>query len=158
MHSGPKRGWCWPGCPTLFLVSREKATSREQTLTKTLLAKSNPLEFLQAVLLSSAVDDRVLQELAFDAVVVDGGLVADLLRGRLELPRVTLLIVDEARIVVALVEIFEDRREDLGLFIRQGDLLALRVKHLVLHHGLEEWRNTEHVLMCGKDALLLTNN
>lgn len=42
-------------------------------------------------------------------MVVDGGLVADLLRGRFELPRVALLVVDEARIVVALVEILENR-------------------------------------------------
>jgi hypothetical protein len=56
----------------------------------------------------------------------------------LKLPRISLLVVDEARIIVALVEILEDGREDLGLLIRQRDLLALRVEHLVLQHALEE--------------------
>lgn len=127
-------------------------------LTKTLLPQSNPLELVQAILLGSAVDACVLEKLALHAVMEHGGLVMVFLRGLLQLPRVALLVVDEAGIVVALVKVLENRREDLGLFVRQGNLLALRVEHLILEDALEEGGDSEHVLVGGEDSLFLADD
>ena len=41
-------------------------------LTKTLLAQSNLLQLFQSILLSSAIDHRVLQHLTIHRVVIDG--------------------------------------------------------------------------------------
>lgn len=71
-------------------------------------------------------------------MVVDGGIMTRLICQLLHLPRVALLVMHEAGEVIALVEILEDRREDLRLFVGQGDLLRLGVKHLVLKDVEEE--------------------
>jgi hypothetical protein len=128
------------------------------SLTKALLPQSNPLEFVQAILLGGAVDDCVFEQLALHAVMEHGGLMTVLLRGLLQLPRVALLVVNEAGIVVALVEVLENRREDLGLFVRQGNLLALGVEHLILEDTLEEGRDGKHILVGGEDSLFLAND
>jgi hypothetical protein len=127
-------------------------------LTKTLLAQRDALQFLEAVFLGSAVDGRVLQQLALDGVVVDGGLGPAILAGLFQLPRVPLLVVHQARVVVALVEELEDGREDFGFFVGQRDLLGLRVHQLVLQDALEEGRSTQDVLVGGEDPLLLTDD
>lgn len=44
--------------------------------------------------------------------------------GPLQLPRVAALVVQQARVVVALVEVLENRRKNFGLVIGQGDALA----------------------------------
>jgi hypothetical protein len=74
-----------------------------------LLPESNALQLIQTILLGSAIDDSVLQKLAIDAVMVDGGLAAGFLRVLFQLVRVPLLVVKETRIIVALVEILENR-------------------------------------------------
>jgi hypothetical protein len=80
----------------------------ESPLTKPLLAQSDALQVLESILLSSAVDGGILEQLALDTVVVDDGLGAAVLTRLLQLPGILLLVVDQARIVVALVEILED--------------------------------------------------
>lgn len=80
----------------------------ESPLTKPLLAQSDALQVLKSILLSSAVDGGILEQLALDTVVVDDGLGAAVLTRLLQLPGILLLVVDQARIVVALVEILED--------------------------------------------------
>lgn len=128
------------------------------SLTKALLPQSNPLELVQAILLGGAVDDGVLEQLALHAMMEHGRLVTVLLRWLLQLPRVALLVVDEAGVVVALVEVLENRREDLGLFVRQGNLLALGVEHLILEDALEEGGDSKHILMGGEDSLFLADD
>ncbi len=123
-----------------------------------MLAQGDALQLLEAVLLGSAVDGRVLQQLALDAVVIDGGLGATVVAGLLQLPRVPLLVVHKARVVVGLVEILENGREHLGLFVGQRNLLGLRVHHLVLQDALEEGRGGQDILMGGKDALFLADD
>ena len=124
---------------SMTIVSNGLGNRWRSKRTETLLSKREALELIQAVLLGSTVDNGVLQQLSIHAVVINSSLVAGLLRRRLQLPRVSLLVVEKTRVVVAFVEILEDRREHLGLFIGQRNLLTLRIQHLVLQHGLEEW-------------------
>lgn len=74
-----------------------------------MLAQREALELIQTIFLGGTVDDGVLQQLAVHAVMIDGRLVAGLLRRRLQLPRVPLLVVQETRVVVALVEVLKNR-------------------------------------------------
>ncbi len=135
-----------------------KVTTQRWRLTKTLLAQRDALQLLEAILLGGAVDCRVLQKLALDAVVIDGSLGATIFASLLQLPRVPLLVVDQARIVIGLVKILEDGREDLGFFVGQRDLLGLRVHHLVLQDALEEGRGSEDILVGCKDPLFLADD
>lgn len=89
-------------------------------------------------------------------MVIDGGFGAGILAILFQLPRVALLAVHQPRIVVALVQVLENGREDLGFFIGQRDLLVLRVHHLVLEHALEERGSAEDILVGGENPLLLT--
>lgn len=151
-----------------------------------MLPQSNPLQLVQAVLVGRAVDHGILEQVAVDGVVVDGGLGSRgggvvLLHqqlgvdpgtagrlGLLELPRVVALVVQEARIVVALVEVFEDGGEDLGLVFGQGDaarrtagasgLLVLFVEDLAVQDLLEVGRDAEDVFVGGKDALVAADD
>ena len=85
------------------------------------------------------------------------GLLA-LIHGLFELPRVSLLVVNQTRIIIAFVEILEHRREYFGLFVRQSNLLVLRIHHLALQHTLEERRHAEDILVSGEDSLVLANH
>jgi len=123
-----------------------------------LLAKSNLLELLEPILLSSTIDNRVLQEITIDRMDVDGGFDTALVARGLQLPRVALLVVDEPRRVVAFVEILENRREDLGLLVGQRNLLGLRVCQLVVEDGLKEGGGEQDILVGGKDALVLADD
>lgn len=84
-----------------------------------LLAQSDALQVIQAVLVGSTIDDRVLQQLGAGSLVENGGLVV-----ALDLPGIAPLVVDQSWGVVILVQVLEDRREDLGLLIRDRDALA----------------------------------
>lgn len=76
----------------------------------------------------------------------------------LQLPRVLPLIVDEARVVVAFVEILEDRGEDLGLFVRQRDALRRCFHELSAAGGLEEGRYAEDVFVGGEEPLFAADD
>jgi hypothetical protein len=58
----------------------------------------------------------------------------------LEVPAVTLLVVLHARVVVALVQVFEDRREDFGLLIGKIDALVGTLEKLAITEGLKPGR------------------
>ncbi len=68
----------------------------------------------------------------------------------LELPRVSVLVVQQARVVVALVEVLEDGAEDLRFLVRQRDPLALRLEVVAGQDLLEEGSLGQHVLVRGK--------
>lgn len=121
-----------------------------------MLAEGNLLELGKAVSLSSTVDDRVLEQVAIEAAVVDGALDAGLLflGGRLNLIRVAALVVGEAGKVVTLVEVLEDGTEDLRFLVGQGDALG-RWVHVCVSEGLgEERTGREDILVSGKETLL----
>lgn len=146
------------------MIKEGKKSSR---LTKSLLPQRYPLQLLEAILLPSAVDDGILEQRAFSAalMIVDGGVVPRPARavavvGGLQLPRVAPLAVHKPRVVVALVEVLEHRREDLGRLVGQGEAAALGhgavgVVLLLVQQDVGEVGGTgEDVLVGGKDALV----
>lgn len=75
------------------------------------------------------------------------------LGGGLNLPRVAALVVHQARVVVALVEVLEHGAKDLGLLVGEGDALGGGV-HVPVPEGVaEEGAAAEDVLVGGKEAL-----
>lgn len=118
-----------------------------------LLAKSQLLQLLQSVLLSLAVDHCVLQDGSCRRV--DHCLVGTVVvTAILECPGVALLVELEARVVVALVQILEDRRENLGLLIRQIDALVGGLVELTAACSLEVGRVGQNVLVRCEETLL----
>lgn len=132
------------GCIGVSISGRGKNGAGLDSRLQTLLPKSDTFEFIEPVLLSSTVDDGVLQYLTVDTVMVDGrfrcatGLIDELLN----LPRVPLLIVDQSGVVVAFIEKLKDGGKYLGLFIGQCDPLVLGLRHVSCQHTLEEGRCT----------------
>lgn len=122
-------------------------------LTEPLLAQSDALELIQLVLLGGTVDDGVLEDLGAGGLVEDGGLVV-----ALDLPSVSALVVDQPGGVVALVQVLEDGREDLGLLVRQGDALARGLHVLRAQGGSQDGRLCQDLLMGGKDAGLAADD
>ncbi len=57
----------------------------------------------------------------------------------LQLPGIPTLIVLKAREIVAFVEVFEDRREDLREFFGKADSLGGGLEKLATANGSEEW-------------------
>ena len=76
----------------------------------------------------------------------------------LDLPRVSPLIMDQPRIIIAFVEIFEDGREDLGFFVWEGDSFVRRFEELASAGCLEKWRDAEDVFVCGEETLFTTDD
>lgn len=132
------------------------------TRLQTLLPQSHLLELLQAKLLSCAVNDRVLEDVAVGSVVVDGGLesVASLV-GLFDFPRVSLLVVDQARKVVTLVHVLQNRAKDFRLLIWKVNSSAARGSSIHEHRRqslLEPGRGVENIFVSSKDALLFSDN
>jgi hypothetical protein len=111
-----------------------------------LLAKSKTLQFLQAKFLGSAVDGGVFEHVTAHPRVedcrLDGSATTKVLRvmSILELPGIVTLAVQQAWVVVSLVEVFEDAGKDLRHFIRQIHLLWRTLIELVSEVGRKERR------------------
>lgn len=73
----------------------------------------------------------------------------------LDLPRVPPLVVHQAWEVVALVEVLEDRREDFGRLVGQGDALAGFEGRVVLEEVVEVGGAGEDVFVGGENTLLV---
>lgn len=85
-----------------------------------LLPKSKALQLVQAVLLRRAVDNCVPEEIVADAGVVHDGFTGSaatcaVVLGALEMPGVSALVVQQAGVVVALVQKLEDAGQGLWL-------------------------------------------
>ncbi len=76
------------------------------------------------------------------------------LRRRFELPRISAFVVEEAGVVVALVEVFEDGGEDFGEFFWQVDSFGGGLEELAAADGGEEGRGGEDVFVSCEEALL----
>lgn len=132
----------------------------KQALTETLLPQSDSLQLFEAVLFSRAVDDSIFEDLSINTVVINSRLdrCSTLLRGSLDLPAVAALVVKKAGVVIALVEVFQHRRENLGFLVRKGDAAGCIV-HVVTTEGiLEERRGAEDIFMGSKKTLLGTDD
>ena len=62
--------------------------------------------------------------------------------------------MQQARVVVALVEVFEDGGEDLGEFFGEVDSFGAGLEELAAADGGEEGGGGEDVLVGGEEALL----
>ena len=72
----------------------------------------------------------------------------------LELPGVPALALQQAWVVVSLVEILEHGREDLGNLFGQLKAFVVRFEELAPATGGEEGREGEDVFVGGEEALL----
>ena len=123
---------------------------------QSLLPERQLLELVQTVLLGLAVDDRVLQDGAGGGV--DDGLAgAVVVAAVLEGPRVALLAELETGVVVALVQVLENGRKDLGLLVGQVDALVGGLEELAAAGCLEPGRVRQDVLVGGEEALLVAD-
>ncbi len=120
---------------------------------QSLLAQREPLELVEPVALRGAVDQGVLEQRLPAARVVDGRFRV-VLGGHFELPGVAALVVQEARVVVAFVEVLEDGGEDFGALFGEGDALGGGLEELAAADGGEEGGGGEDVLVGGEEALL----
>jgi len=128
-----------------------------------LLAQRQRLQLLEPVAPRGAVHDGVAQQGLARAGDVTRGLdvsaTASVFRGGtprrvLEGPRAAPLVLEQARVVVPLVEVLEHAREDLGLLVGEVDPLARRVEELAPACRREERRQAEHVLVrCEQSSL-----
>ena len=124
--------------------ARENGAALDARL-KPLLAEREPLELVEAVAFRRAVHEGVLEEHLPTAAVVDrrlrriGTVIALPRRRRLfQLPGVAALVVQEARVVVALVEVFENGGEDFGEGVGQVDPFGGGLEELAAADGGEE--------------------
>ena len=131
---------------------------------KALLAQRQLLELLEAVALSGTVHGRVTEDNVAHTGKEDGRLDTAAttkfraLHGRtLEVPRVALLVVQEAWVVVSLVEVLEDTGEDCRFFVRERKT-SRRVEELTAQGRSKVRRLTQYVLVCRKQSLVLTHH
>ena len=120
---------------------------------ETLLAQRQPLELVQAVPFRGAIDQRIFQQHLPARRMVDRRLRV-LLRRHFELPRISALVVQEAGVVVAFVEVFEDGGEDFGKLCGEVDSFGSGLEELVAADGGEEGGVGEDVFVGGEEALL----
>jgi len=66
--------------------------------------------------------------------------------------------VQQAWVVVTLVQVFEDAGEYLGFFVRQIHLLHVGFEELAFQRSTEEGGQRQDILMSSKDSLITTHN
>lgn len=104
-----------------------------------------------------AVDDGVLQDWS-DRGLNDSFAGAVAVYPIFEVPAVALLVILHARVVVALIEILEDRREDFRFLIRKIDPLVGRLEELSAARSLKPWRVGKYIFVRGEESLLAANS
>lgn len=120
---------------------------------QSLLLQRQLLEFLEPVLVCLAIDDGVFQDGA-DRGLDDGFVgIVGAGAGVFEVPAVALLVVLDAGVVVAFVEVLEDGGEDFGFFVGEVDALVGCLEELARAEGLEPGRVGEDVFVGGEEAL-----
>jgi hypothetical protein len=72
----------------------------------------------------------------------------------LEFPGIPLLVVEQLRVVVPLVQVLEYSREDFGLFIWQVDSSGVGLEELGFESGGEEGGPDEDFFVASKETLL----
>jgi hypothetical protein len=75
----------------------------------------------------------------------------------LQFPGILSLIMKQPRVVITLVKVLEDRRQDLWLLFGQIDAFSIRLEELASAGCFEEGRLAEDVFVSGKETLLWTD-
>ena len=104
--------------------------------------------------------DGIFQQRSTNSVMVDGRVgrsFGTVCSAVLKFPGVLPLVVEQSWVVVTLVEVFQDRREDLWLFFRQVDAFGIRLEELASARRFEEGRLAENVFVSGEETLLGTD-
>ena len=106
-----------------ILIRISRTRKHGATLHSTLQALFLQRQLLQlgeSVSLGCTIQDRVLEQGLAETWMEDDGLADIGVAGRIfQFPSIAAFVVEETRIVVAFVEIFEDGGEDLGKFFRE---------------------------------------
>jgi hypothetical protein len=122
-----------------------------------LLSQSKPLQLVKPVLFRRAIQQRVLQQRQSRARMHDRTFhrppPAIVALGALELPRVAAFVVQQARVVVAFVEVFEYGGEDLWELVGEVDAFGGGFEELAAADGGEEGRGGEDGFVGGEEAL-----
>ena len=118
-----------------------------------LLLQRKLLQLLKPVLFSLAVYDGILEDRSSRGL--NNGFIGAIgVAAVFEVPAIALLVVLHAWEVVALVEVLQNTREDFGLFIGKVNALVRGLEELAGTGGMEPWRVTQDVFVCGKEPLL----
>lgn len=88
-----------------------------------LLPQRQPFQVVQSIPVGGAIKHRVFQQHLSSAVVEESGLgiASAVVLSLLEFPGVAAFVVEEAGVVVAFVEVFEDGGKYLGEFLGEVD-------------------------------------
>jgi hypothetical protein len=134
------------------------------TCLQALLTKRQLLQLRKTISLSCAIDHGILEQRTAHDIDPDGILAVHArvrtARRRsccpaiLEMKRLAALVIFETRIVVAFVEVFEDRGEDSRFFIGKINSLAARLEELIASERGEEGRMGQDILVSSKETLL----
>lgn len=73
------------------------------------------------------------------------------------LPDVPPFVVEQFGIIVSLVQVLENRRENFWMFVGQIDSSCVALEELLSACGFEEWGSSYDIFVAGKDSLLVTN-
>ena len=133
--------------------TRKYSTALDARL-QPLLAQRQPLQLVQPVSLGRAVHQRVFQQHLSACQVVDRRFRTAFSRSRFELPRISALVVQQAWVVVAFVEVFEDGGEDFGDLFGQVDSFGGGFEELAPADGGEEGGGGQDVFVRCEEALL----
>jgi len=123
-----------------------------------LLLQAQSLQFVQAIPLCSTIQQRVLKNNLACSRMPDGrldGTASIVIRSSVfQLMTTRSFVVDQARVVVTLVEVLEQRGEDFGEFVCERDtfLGSQSIKVLGPTKGGKEGRDGEDGLVAGKEA------
>lgn len=127
-------------------------------LTKSLLAQGKSFQLLEPVFFRSTINDRILEQGTIGVVMVHDSFASGTgyLPGRLQFPRVSLLVVNQTRVVIALVEILEDRREDLRGLVRKSNALW-RLFDIVFQELSKVGCSSKDIVMCSEKAVFVAD-
>lgn len=123
-----------------------------------LLSQRKPLELIEPVLLRRAIQQRIFQQHHSRARMQHRALhrpsgPSVIALGALELPRIAALVVQQAWVVVAFVEVFEHGGEDLRELVGQVDAFGDGFEKLAAADGGEEGGGGEDGFVGGEEAL-----
>ena len=95
---------------------------------ETLLSQSKPLEFIQAIFLSGAIYQSVFEQHLVKALMKYRGFGYSfpvlVVTGIFKLPAIRAFVMHQLRIIVPLIQVFEDRGENLGNLLGKIDPLC----------------------------------